>query len=155
MTGESTQVYEIDNSMDTYLTTSIQSWAEPYIISREVSNTDIQNITAVLKNEDGTKTIKKNYGTNENTEKLLELRHGGIPSESEINESKAKEPDFELEIENGNKSKIILEITQSESQEGSYTVKARYFKPDSKSAFYTSYSKISTWTYNKIKEITL
>ena len=155
MTGESTQVYEIDNSMDTYLTTSIQSWAEPYIISRTVSSTDIQNITAALKTEDGKKTIKRNKGTNENTDKLLELRHGGIPSESEIDESKNNEADLELEIENGNKSKIILEITQSKNQEGSYTVKVRYFKPDSKSAFYTSYSKISTWTYNKIKEITL
>ena len=73
----------------------------------------------------------------------------------EIDESKNKEADLELEIENGNKSKIILEITQSKNQEGSYTVKVRYFKPDSKSAFYTSYSKISTWTYSKIKEITL
>ena len=143
MTGESTQVYEIDNSMDTYLTTCT------------VSSTDIQNITAVLKTEDGKKTIKRNKGTNENTDKLLELRHGGIPSESEIDESKNNEADLELEIENGNKSKIILEITQSKNQEGSYTVKVRYFKPDSKSAFYTSYSKISTWTYNKIKEITL
>ncbi len=155
MTGESTQVYEIDNSMDTYLTTSIQSWVEPYIISRTVGSTDIQNITAVLKTEDGKKTIKRNKATNENIDKLLELRHGGIPSESEIDESKNNEADLELQIENGNKSKIILEITQSKNQEGSYTVKVRYFKPDSKSAFYTSYSKISTWTYNKIKEITL
>ena len=155
MTGESTHVYEIDSSMDTYLTTSIQSWAEPYIISRTVSSTDIQSITMILTDQEGKKTINKIQGRNESIEKLLELRHGGIPSESEIIESSKSEPDLELEIENGNKSKIILEITQLKSQEGSYTVKARYFKPDSKSAFYTSYSKISSWTYNKIKEITL
>ena len=56
---------------------------------------------------------------------------------------------------NGNKSKIILEIFSLSGEESSFVVKVRYFKPDADAAFYTSYSKISAWTYNKIKEITL
>ena len=33
MTEKSTAVYEIDSSLDTFLTTSIQNWTEPFIIS--------------------------------------------------------------------------------------------------------------------------
>ena len=144
MTGESTQVYEIDDSMDSYLTTSIQSWTEPYIISRQIVSTDIQ-------------TINRKADI-ENKEKLLELRHGGLPELSEltaliINEN--QNPETELAIENGDKSRILLEIYKSVNDETSYIIKADYYKPDSKSAFYTSWLKISSWTYNKIKEITL
>ena len=161
MTGESTQVYEIDDSMDIYLTTSIQSWAEPYIISRAVQNfqsTDIQSLTVTQKEADGRKSINKLIGNKAATEKLCELRHGGLPEVNEIltsAEAPDVVPDLELEIEKGNKSKIILEIFALQGQESSYLVKADYFNADSASAFYTAYSKISAWTYNKIKEITL
>ena len=53
MTEKSTQVYEIDNSMDTYLTTSIQSWAEPYIISKTAITTDIQSMTMTNTQDNG------------------------------------------------------------------------------------------------------
>ena len=144
MTGESTQVYEIDDSMDTYLTTSIQSWSEPYIISRQILSRDIQTIN--------------NKVNPEGSEKLLELRHGGLPELSELSELAKiinQKVQTEVKIENGDKSKIILEIYQSPQDESSYIIKAQYFKPDAKSAFYTSWLKISSWTYNKIKEITL
>lgn len=161
MTGESTQVYEIDDSMDIYLTTSIQSWAEPYIISRATQNiqsSDIQSLTVTQKEADGRTSIKKISADKADLEKLLELRHGGLPEISEIllsAESDGRQPDTEIEIENGNKSKIILEIFSLSGEESSFVVKVRYFKPDADAAFYTSYSKISAWTYNKIKEITL
>ena len=135
MTGESTQVYEIDDSMDIYLTTSVTQ-----------------------KEADGRTSIKKISADKADLEKLLELRHGGLPEISEIllsAESDGRQPDTEIEIENGNKSKIILEIFSLSGEESSFVVKVRYFKPDADAAFYTSYSKISAWTYNKIKEITL
>ena len=144
MTGESTQVYEIDDSMDTYLTSSIQSWSEPYIISRQILSRDIQTIN--------------NKVNPEGNEKLLELRHGGLPELSELSELAKiidQKAQTEVKIENGDKSKIILEIYQSPQDESSYIIKAQYFKPDADNAFYTSWLKISSWTYNKIKEITL
>ncbi len=155
MTGENTQVYEIDNSLDLYLSTSIQSWTEPYIISKTVIKSDIQSLTFISNEDYGKKTAKKISGKNAGTEKLLELRHGGLPSADELIKIANKAAESEIEIENGDKSRIILKITKSEDGEANYIVNVKYYKPDAKSAFYTSYAKISSWTYNKIKEITL
>ena len=156
MSGENTQVYEIDSSMDNYLTTSAQAWAEPYIISHQVTSTDIQK-ASVYSYQTGGKN-----GRIEDTQKLLDLRHGGLPSPEEVSEieseseaSKKSTLETEIEIENGDKSRITLEIFRLKNTENNFVVKASYFKPDSKTAFYSSYSKISSWTYNKIKEITL
>lgn len=154
MSGESTQVYEINDSMDVYLTTASQSWAEPYIISKTAISTDIQNMT-MLHSENNGKIISKLNVNDSNISKLLDLRHGGLPSKGEVKEIINKTNVNEIEIENGDKSRIIIEIYSLISNENTYIVKVRYFKPDAKSAFYESYSKISTWTYNKIKEITL
>lgn len=151
MTGENTQVYEIDSSMDVYLTTSIQSWTEPYLVSREVlSANDIQNARVFIHEKGENKTS----GTITDLNKYLELRHGGLPSEQEYETIQNQKPVVRIEIENGDKTGITQEIFSSEN-EGSYLVKTGYYKADSKTAFYTSYSKISTWTYNKIKETTL
>ena len=156
MTGSNTQVYEIDGSLDIYLTTSVQSWAEPYIISKEVISTDIQTIT-VTKNGDkiSEKTvIKKHDGKSQEVSKLLDLRHGGIPTSDEILASYQEIPLLRLDIENGDKSSVILKINPLANQENTYYVEALYC--DSKGyQFYNSYSTISSWTYNKIIEIML
>ena len=151
MTGESTRVYEIDSSMDTYLTCSIQSWSEPYILSREASSSnDIQTVSVFI-TEDG----KNESGKIEDIQKLTELRHGGLPSADEYQTIERENPLAELEIENGDKSRASLKIYLLPATEGTYLVKADYYKADAKRPFYSSYSKISSWTYNKIKEITL
>ena len=152
MTEKSTQVYEVDSSLDTYLTTSIQSWAEPYIISHTASSSlDTQAISVTYKDSGG----KIKTGNIKDSQKLLDLRHGGVPSESEYQLAESTTPLAVLKIENGDKSSITVNIFQTDSQANSFLVKTQYFTPDSKSAYYTSYSKISSWTYNKIKEITL
>ena len=151
MTGESTRVYEIDSSMDTYLTCSIQSWSEPYILSREASSSnDIQTVSVFI-TEDGKNESRKI----EDIQKLTELRHGGLPSADEYQTIERENPLAELEIENGDKSRASLKIYLLPATEGTYLVKADYYKADAKRPFYSSYSKISSWTYNKIKEITL
>ena len=123
MSEKSTQVYEIDDSLDIYLTTSIQSWAEPYLISREIFNSiDIQNISVIYQDSNG--QTKK--GLISDSQKLLGLRHGEIPSESEF---------------------ILSEI------QNPFIVKSDYYKASSR--IFTGYSKISSWTYNKIKEMIL
>ena len=122
MTGSNTQIYEIDTSLDTYLTTSVQSWAEPYIISREIISPDIQTITASSTDE----------------------AHKGIKSETLLG----------LDIENGDKSSIKIKINPLANQESTYLVETNYFDSEGE-LIYNSYSTISSWTYNKIKEITL
>ena len=148
MSGENPQVYEIDDSLDPYLTTSIQSWAEPYIISRIAANTkDIQSITVF-------KTDSKSYKLTD-TSKLLELRHGGLPSLSEYEELNDKSALCTIQIENGDKTSEVLKIYKSDNQnENSYIVKVLY-KNAAGNTSYTSCSKISGWTYNKIIETTL
>ncbi len=157
MTEKSTQVYETDDSFDKYLTTSIQSWSEPYIISREVlghiNQKDIQTVN-ITEAENG-RVIK--YSKLSDTEKinsLLELRHGGTAG---INSEKVLLADslMTLIIELGNKKSIILEIYDENSpNETSYIVKSEY-KNEAGKTEYTGLCKISGWTYNKIKEITL
>lgn len=150
MSEKNTQVYEIDDSLDLYLTTSIQSWAESYLISREAStSTDIQSISVLYQDSEG----HSRKGSISDSQKLLDLRHGEIPSESEYFLTEIQTPLMEIQIENGDKSSIILKIFQADSQSNSFIVKSEYYKAASK--YYSSYSKISSWTYNKIKEITL
>ena len=153
MSDKSTQVYEIDASMDNYLTTSIQSWAEPYIISREVLNLEIQSITASYTDEKGHKLINKIDGKSSGVNKLLDLRHGGLPASDQILDMKDIENSFRLEIENGDKTFIKLNIKPFDSGEN-YLVKTVYYDSEGW-ALYNSYCTISRWTYNKIKEITL
>ena len=153
MTGSNTQVYEIDTSLDTYLTTSVQSWAEPYIISREIVSTDIQTITASSTDE-AHKGINKITGKSEQADKLLELRHGGIPTSDQILDSSKSETLLGLDIENGDKSSIKIIINPLANQESTYLVETNYFDSEGE-LIYNSYSTISRWTYNKIKEITL
>lgn len=151
MTEKSTQVYEIDSSLDTYLTTSVQNWAEPFIVSQlvfgKITSQDIQR----------TSVINQNHLTSiSDTQKLLDLRHGGIPGEEELLSAlqNSKTPDTTITLELGNKNEIELKIYPTKS-ENEYIVMTEYHKQKGDSPYYTSVSKISSWTYNKIKEITL
>ena len=151
MTEKSTQIYEIDSSMDTYLTNSVQNWAEPFIVSQlvfgKITPQDIQR----------TSVINQNHLTSiSDTQKLLDLRHGGIPEEEELLSAlqNSKTPDTTITLELGNKNEIELKIYPTKS-ENEYIVMTEYHKQKGNSPYYTSVSKISSWTYNKIKEITL
>ena len=153
MIDTSTQVYEIDGSMDNYLTGSIQSWAEPYIISREVMNLDVQSITASYTDENGHRTINRIDGKSSGANKLLDLRHGGLPTSDQIVDMKDTGNDLKLKIENGDKTAIKINIKPFDSED-TYLVEALYYDSEGWQ-IYNSYSTISSWTYNKIKEITL
>ncbi len=139
MTDSKATVYEINSDLDSFLTTSVQNWTEPYIISQQVLG-----------------TIKESDIQNQNISdkaKLLELRHGGLPTEKSLENKKSPAiPEFSLPIQLGNKSAIQLDIFKSQS-DTEFTVRAIYTRPDKSQSTY--YSKISSWTYNKIKEITL
>ena len=152
MTGENSTVYEIDDSLDAYLTTSIQSWAEPYIISRIVSDTkDIQSVKALKYESDSS---LKSYKVTD-IKKLLELRHGGLPSLGEYESLSGKTPLCKIEIENGNKTSEEVRIFESDNQdENSFLVEVLY-KDSKGKTIYTSACKISGWTYNMIIETML
>ena len=145
MTEKSTQVYEIDTLLDTYLTTSIQNLAEPYLIS--------QTVLGKIKTQAVQRTQIKDV------QKLLELRHGGVPDETELlnilnNSADSENPDTAITLELGNKNEIELKIYKT-TNENEFIVRTDYKKQNGESSVYTAYSKISAWTYNKIKEITL
>ena len=143
MTDKNTTVYEVNSALDSFLSTSINNWAELFLISQEVlgkiETTDIQ--TAVLYSDNIPLTIN-------DIDKLLELRHGGLPEETNFNN-----PESKLIIEIGNKNKIEMQFYKTTDLSG-YTVKADYYNYSVNST-QTFYTKITNWTYNKIKEITL
>lgn len=159
MTGENTQVYEIDSSLDTFLTSSLQNWAEPFIISQlvlgKIAAEDIQRTQVHFLGERQSHTVS-------DLQKLLDLRHGGLAEEQELfflSPEHAENPLAEIILELGNKNEIELQIYKS-SNENEFIVivyykKARANTQKDTETFYYSASKISSWTYNKIKEITL
>lgn len=151
MTEKSTQVYEIDSSLDTYLTTSMQSWAEPLIISQlvfgKITPQDIQRTTVINQNH---------HSEISDPQKLLDLRHGGIPGEEELLSilQTNQTSDTTITLELGNKNEIELKIYPAKNS-SEFIVMTEYHKQKGDTPYYTSVSKISSWTYNKIKEITL
>lgn len=149
MSGKSTAVYEISNLYDKYLNTSVQLWAEPFIISQqiigEITPQDVQR--CLVTTEGITKKI-------DFPSKLLDLRHGGLPTAIYFSEDMFKNPLYELKLEMGNKNTVTMKIVKSDkSTDQEYFVATEYFENDKSK--YISYSKISGWTYNKIKEVTL
>ena len=145
MSGRNTSVYEINDEISKYLSSSVQFWAEPYLISREVLGNGIENnLQRVL--AEG-KLVSADS-------RLLELRHGGLPSKEELD---AKGPEiFTLTLEFGNKSAAILHFYPLDTNEGTekgFIVSENCTSSSGKAQVF--YSKISAWTYSRIKEITL
>ena len=160
MTEKSTKVYEIDSSLDNYLSTSVQSWSEPYLISHvaagNIKAEDIQTVSIIenQNNEKGSQKLTK-ITDNQSIAKLFDLRHGGSVSNEEAESISQNIPQLILTFELGNKKSIILKIYETENQnETNYIVISEY-KNASGYTDYKSFSKISGWTYNKIKETIL
>ena len=157
MTGNNFQVFEIDDSLDKFLSTSVQVWSDPMIISQfvmsKISSGDIQTIETEYDEDNQIKLKKisslKIADWNDRISKLLELRHGGICNESDIEINNA----IKTKIELGNKAFIIIDIGKLADDEG-YKVECSYYS-DRNKLIYKSSEKISAWTYNKIKEIIL
>ena len=154
MSGKTTTVYQVENTIDTFLNTKIQFWAEPNIISKQIINISpdsIQKIT--LSKNSKTKSFssqQKNF--REKCFDLLELRHGGIPTPEEFQSINNQNPS-KIIIENGNKSTVELSLFNLDTDSkinNSVIIKTEYIFGNSKNQ---TYSKISNWTYKKILEI--
>lgn len=161
MSGKSTDIYEIPNFMDKYLTTSVQFWCDSSLIS--------QNVLGPVNVSD----IQKNYIIYDekvhvisDLQKLLDLRHGGFISNIQSNQdeknpenaykndhqNKEYESKMTIFLELGNKNQITLNLFQL--KENSFvSVESVYENSVGEKFVYNS--QISLWTYNKIKEITL
>ncbi len=152
MVSNKATVFELDDSLDSYLDLSIQQWSEPTIISKNVlgnvDETDIQSITIT---ENGTNFIYTKNTTDDfftKANKLLELRHGGLgESISSFNSVK------DIKIEFGNKEWVTLSFYNSTEEKEYIIVSQYYIEAINKKYYYTS--KISSWTYNRINEIML
>ena len=152
MVSNKATVFELDDSLDSYLDLSIQQWSEPTIISKNVlgnvDETDIQSITIT---ENGTNFIYTKNTTDDfftKANKLLELRHGGLgESVSSVNSVK------DIKIELGNKEWVTLSFYNSTEEKEYIIVSQYYIEAINKKYYYTS--KISSWTYNRINEIML
>lgn len=138
MTGKNTKVYEINTNLDKYLSTSIQAWSDPYIISRVLFPVEVKDIQTILGQ------VRKDC----DLQKLLELRHGGAAITPN-----AGEPELSFILITGDTSEIEIKIfpTASESE---YNVELKY-KTGQNSKTFECALKISLWTYNKIKNIML
>ena len=159
MSSKSTAVYEADDSLETYLSISKQIWCEPYLISHiipgKITSDLIQNIKINYQDKESIKNSKtENWEIN--TTKLLDLRHGGFSSsetQSQSAQFTQNQAEMTLSIELGNKNSIVLKIAPSENAQ-EYQVRTEYYLNNPQKIFICN-SKISLWTYNKIKEIML
>lgn len=155
MTGSSLSVYQIDSSLDSFLSTSVQNWSDPNIISTSIlgslNEKDVQSVKII---QDNITYFLNHSNTNDfysKINKLLSLRHGGfaLPTEDFI-------ADFSMEIELGNKNWVLLQVSKDANIENDFILKLDYYIESNQSKNkYTFYSKISSWTYKSIKEITL
>jgi len=149
-----------DNSFDSYLTSSLQNWADPYIISDQLKNYvfncgDIQSASSYdYIQKEGKVLTSQDENWQSSISKLEELRHGGFAKDAEkLISQNSLSPVIKVHLETGNMASILLEIyaTPNESQ---FIVKSSFnSEPQAKSFSY--YTSISLWTYNKIKEIML
>ena len=161
MSGKSTDIYEISNFMDKYLTTSVQFWCDSSLISQNVFGkiqvSDIQKNCIIY--DEKVHVIS-------DLQKLLDLRHGGFISNIQSNQdeqnpenayknghqNKEYESKMTIFLELGNKNQIHLNLVQI--KDNSFVqVESVYQNVVGEKFVYNS--QISLWTYNKIKEITL
>lgn len=154
MTGKTTTFYEIDSSLDKYLSTSPQIWYDPYIVSKSIQKKltykDIQRIKVDFEGKASILTTKTQDFA-EKTSKLLDLRHGG-----QIEYESLSSPQITLTLEKGDTSQIIISIYQTE-KDSEYNVEIEHcgLGAEKSDRTITVRTKISLWTYNKIKEIML
>lgn len=155
-TSSSDTVYQISTELDKYLTTSVLAWSEPYILSRQFINVSPETIQSISVS-DVNGVYKKHRPGDENYKdnvfSFMELRNGGIVSdfyEYDLNDEPAQ---LQLALECGDKSEIIINILKT-PYEAEYIVKTEY-KAAQKNSECVIYEKISSWTYNRIREMML
>ena len=151
MTGKSAAVYQAGSQFDNFLTVSKTFWTEPYLISRQLTSSDIQRITiSDLESQSRQILTPQNKSFKNYLSELLELRHAGIFSEEDsfqgqTNTEITKNPVLKLELETGNKDQITISAYRISDE--NLRISVNY-----KKANYTCDLKISNWTFLKLKQ---
>lgn len=154
-------VYLIDNSFDVYLNPSIQSWSDPFIVSNQLKNNvfkmgEVQSVTLSDLNGNIINHLNSSYeGWTDSINKLLELRHGGLSEEKYVFTSyDNNQLEVSIYLEMGDTSEIFMDIYNIPENDQNYLVHL-IFNSNRLNRTFSYTVKISSWTYNKIKEITL
>lgn len=152
MVSSKTTVFEIDNTFDAYLELNIQTWSDSSIISKNILGDfdfdDVQSIKIVSKNQQSILSKSNTKDFYDKVSSFLSLRHGGLAQNAASNQY-----DLSLSFEFGNKRNVTLYFFES-VEPGQYIIVSEYFIEIIGKKYYFT-SKISGWTYNKIKEIML
>jgi hypothetical protein len=150
MTGKNTKVYQLDSSLEPYLTALQSFWTEKTIISKKIikidSEKDIQTVTV-----NGRKFSSSDSSFASYVQSLLELRHGGLLFTDKKTAETILSGKYEAEIflEFGNKTSVSLKAyklpVESGFIENEYALFVSYDNQKVKSLF-----KISAWTLLKL-----
>lgn len=153
-TQELKAIYLAGNEFEGFLSSSLQIWADPYIISEQLRESvftmgDVQTI-AFYDLENGYSSLLDTSipEQKDSVQKLLELRHGGF---AELTEKSQK---LNIIIHFGDKSEVLLELFDCQESENEYIVHTT-FNSERQGKAFTYKTQISQWTYSKIKEMML
>ena len=131
---ELNSIYLIDNNFESFLSSSVQIWSDPYIISDQLKSEvfktgEIQSISAYdYENKTGTALTNQTENWNDISSKILNLRHGGFADKNQIEliNSQINTPTLLIHIETGAMSQIILEIYQNTQTENEFIIKTKF-----------------------------
>lgn len=155
MTEKNTAVYQSDTNLDVYLSSSVQMWSEPFIFSQNLSSIqDARSVQTIKIEAEEKKSILDSSSPDfyDVCSRFMEFRHGGPFSAEKSTENSDEKSDLKLTFSLGNKAQAEFSFYQLE--EGLVKVFCKYnFERSASSVSYDL--KISSWTYNKIKEIML
>lgn len=159
--AELKSVFLAGQEFDSFLTTSVTSWADPYIISTQLLN-DVFSM-GLAQTADFYDYQKNQYTTltssdkeeNKSIQKLFDLRHGGFALDLQ-NQSADDQQNkvLAVKIQMGDKSQINLDLFEHPTIENEYIVFTTFNSQRLEKSF--SYkTQISAWTYSKISEMML
>ena len=160
-TAEVKAVFLAGSEFEPFLTTSVTSWADPYIISSQLLNDVFLMGLAQTADFFDYKTNRLETLTTADDEqkksiqKLFDLRHGGfVETDSNQTSDNTQNKALSVKIQMGDKSQISLDLFEHPAIENEYIVYTT-FESERLAKNFTYKTQISAWTYNKISEIML
>lgn len=150
----SLSVYEIEDNLSTFLTTSPEFWGDSFIIPQSIFGNILQsNLQRVLFQFSSDKKIvmdKKNFNS------LLSLRHGNYTN-AQLYASLDKDNPMFLQAELGDKSSLKIDFYPVSNSSGDFLLHYSFYPSDiinpSQSAIIKNISYdvlISSWTFERI-----
>ena len=158
-TNELNAVYLARQEFEPFLSLTIQNWVDPYIISSQLKDSvftmgQVQTVNFYDYQEQKACLLDSlNAEDKGRIDKLLELRHGGFVEDQTFSPSESQKC-LNLQLQMGDKSKINLDFYKSQTAENEYITEVTFDSQRQGKSFKYK-TNISSWTYNKIKEMML